>query len=422
MSTSTLKEDLNSYYEKNRERNWAAAYAKRVAEAVVNEMIENVSRLEGADRDNAAAIKEEIDIRKQHSEHVDTAINNIISRVIPDTKNELKTYTDTAVSAERTEREYDVAALAEKDVIASAYGAKGTTNGENVYYSDYTEEGIYIIGPYYMEGPNGTVIKPIRNAFIGTPTGDHFGGAVSLAAGETAVVRFTKANGAEVLFKAVTVNQIMGPDTAGVAMVDADGGLIVNNRRLRIADGAVTADKIADGAITADKIADSSVTTEKITDGAVTMTKLASAVTGKLNGIGTISGVSQAAYSMVSDLQTYSTTPVRIGTWIDGTPIWRMAFYEDFREYSESELDVLWSDMSYSVNINQIDNNQTFVLNGHASLFNNGPCAIDDYPCSQFNFTFDFPSNARRDIHNGIYGWVEFVTPESNFKTESEEN
>lgn len=405
-----------------------------------------------------------------------------------DTKTELKEYTDTMVKSEETARKNAITALTEKAVIASAYGAKGTTNGENVYYSEYTEEGIYIIGPYYMEGPKGTVIKPIRNAFIGTPTGDNFGGAVYLAAGETAVVKFTKANGAEVLFKAVTGNQIMGPDTAGVAMVDVDGGLIVNNRRLRIADGAITPEKLSEdlnNTLNCNKIYEADISRVGSDNNILYITVPGATSYNDLNGKsiklytgiysnnktqtvylnindlgakaiwrvtadGTFQNCTYAPYEVnrytvmelyfsggtvcwvnppgvvtaaekaelntsVESLRTYSTTPQRIGTWVDGTPVWRVAIR---RKLTESELSNSYvSLMEADLGINDI-----YISN----LFLGGSLIVSDSEYDSDNFLtlygdspFVFLRNKKdvsfKDVGmTSVYGYVEFATPESN--------
>ena len=108
-------------------------------------------------------------------------------------------------------------------------------------------------------------------------------------------------------------------------------------------------------------------------------------------------------------VSSYSTTPQRIGTWIDGTPIWRMAFQQEFTEQDRI-------DNSVSIDVPVNDCEAVFVINAWGQMYAGCPCAVDDI-LLEFNSTFTFSgSNFKNTNFDGVYGWIEFASPLSNIK------
>ena len=148
-----------------------------------------------------------------------------------------------------------------------------------------------------------------------------------------------------------------------------------------IADGSVTTDKVADKAITTDKVADKAITAAKIADGVIPS----------------------------AGLITYSTTPQRIGTWIDGTPVWRFAFDRDLEEIEKTDGYVSFQSIVGDVVKNM---NYAFVIHAFASTRPAAePCVIDDYSTKIDGNAFNIEGGPDQ---TGIYGYMDIVTPESN--------
>lgn len=107
----------------------------------------------------------------------------------------------------------------------------------------------------------------------------------------------------------------------------------------------------------------------------------------------------------------YSTTPIKIGEWIDGTPIWRIAFEKNFTEENLNAKSVGVGEL-----ISVKNANNAFTADYHISLFLGGPCIIDDVTLqlNACNIDFNGATGATLSTEDGVYGWIEFVTPESN--------
>ncbi|MDO5398954.1 MAG: hypothetical protein Q4G33_13600, partial [bacterium] len=111
-------------------------------------------------------------------------------------------------------------------------------------------------------------------------------------------------------------------------------------------------------------------------------------------------------------MDTYSTEPKRTGTWIDGTPIWRVAFERNFTEEEANENNVsLWNIIPAK------DKNTPFVVNYCVNAFFTSPGLVDDIPgkIGSNVVSFDVAKNTFY-TSDGLYGWIEFATPESNLK------
>jgi hypothetical protein len=112
-------------------------------------------------------------------------------------------------------------------------------------------------------------------------------------------------------------------------------------------------------------------------------------------------------------LKAYSATPQKIGTWLDGTPIWRMAFNKDLTDSDKSDGTFIL-DLSTIVKISD----EVFVVDSLAmARCGNSPCVIDDYHCEPDDpgVAWKIPVIKNLDFE-GYYGWIEFVTAESNIK------
>ncbi|MDO5398213.1 MAG: hypothetical protein Q4G33_09810 [bacterium] len=108
----------------------------------------------------------------------------------------------------------------------------------------------------------------------------------------------------------------------------------------------------------------------------------------------------------------YSKTPVKIGDWIDGTPIWRVAFKRNFTEEEANENNVsLWDIIPAK------DKNTPFVVNYCVNAFFTSPGLVDDIPgkIGSNVVSFDVAKNTFY-TSDGLYGWIEFATTENNIE------
>lgn len=119
----------------------------------------------------------------------------------------------------------------------------------------------------------------------------------------------------------------------------------------------------------------------------------------------------------------YSTTPQRVGTWVDGTPIWRFAFDITF---TSDEEDMFREERAFYPSYPVKDANDIWVVNECVMLkpLGGSPCIIDDVALNRsmggWYLPADFGSLPPKDESRpmGVIGWIEFVTAEDNLKTE----
>lgn len=112
----------------------------------------------------------------------------------------------------------------------------------------------------------------------------------------------------------------------------------------------------------------------------------------------------------------YSTTPQRIGTWIDGTPIWRVAFDIDV-EYDEmvDGFDALT--ICGVLKDGMAPASATSVICSDVKVRINTPCYIDDISTTQNGNIWSPDKELRAQAgYGGIYGWIEFMTSADNLK------
>lgn len=154
-----------------------------------------------------------------------------------------------------------------------------------------------------------------------------------------------------------------------------------------IEDDAVTQPKIADGAVDNRCLASNAVATDNVEDGAITAPKIADgAITpGK------------------ATFTQYSETPVQIGNWIDGTPVWRQSF-----DYQLTAVEV--SDKVFQPNI-KVDAvaNLSHFLDSKAVWRLGTDWATYKLLEHEDGHILDFvlPSNAAVGDH--VYGYIDFV-------------
>lgn len=119
----------------------------------------------------------------------------------------------------------------------------------------------------------------------------------------------------------------------------------------------------------------------------------------------------------------YSETPVQIGTWIDGKPVWRQAFKHQFNDYEISDIKL---DSIYDIQnlLSVKDTNLVFILdyNAHCTVFLDNPCVMDDLQLMKddgvgagVKIIYD-ARWSNEGYTPGIYGYIEFVTAASNMK------
>lgn len=187
-----------------------------------------------------------------------------------------------------------------------------------------------------------------------------------------------------------------------------------------IADGSVTTDKVADYAITQGKLAQAAVLNNRIASGAVDARCLASnAVTTDKVADKAITAAKIADGVIPSAaLITYSNTPQRIGTWIDGTPVWRLAFDAEVAADATDEITI-----KYAVDD---DNVRVLLCKVWLTIAYDGATAnnIDTTELDQINATTYYnPSSAPGTLEiikgsatpqNRVYGYIDYATPESN--------
>lgn len=114
----------------------------------------------------------------------------------------------------------------------------------------------------------------------------------------------------------------------------------------------------------------------------------------------------------IETLDIYSTTPRRIGTWIDGTPIWRVAFQQAF-----TEADI--ENMSFTIPVPVKNKDHVFVTDESCKIYYTSPSIVDDIAVAPSNYLICNISEKlpmKPTTADGFYGWIEFATPYSNMK------
>ena len=106
--------------------------------------------------------------------------------------------------------------------------------------------------------------------------------------------------------------------------------------------------------------------------------------------------------------QSYSQIPVRIGTWIDGTPVWRAAFKVELTESIKSDncFDV-FSDLAIVHDSDYV----ALVIGGFACIDNG---SVVDNNTTVLDAHGEFSWNVINPDAEYITGYIDFVTPADN--------
>ena len=123
-----------------------------------------------------------------------------------------------------------------------------------------------------------------------------------------------------------------------------------------------------------------------------------------------------------SSLKKYSATPHRIGTWIDGRPVWRVDFLNRPIPYNEEE-PTLYEDQSYTPFYDYERNYRKYVksINGVLVLEGLMQLEVGNVSCigvhwNEQEYSFQISQFTEFQQHETLYfsGYVEFVTPYDN--------
>lgn len=121
---------------------------------------------------------------------------------------------------------------------------------------------------------------------------------------------------------------------------------------------------------------------------------------------------------------TYSTTPVQVGTWINGTPVWRAAIACALSSLGiEANTDASITYREMLEKLGMVGSGDTLILSHNLYYYSNAG-ADQDADAVEFgdNVTEDwyhvtFSGSSSGDYAEWILGYIEFVTSESNIKT-----
>lgn len=156
--------------------------------------------------------------------------------------------------------------------------------------------------------------------------------------------------------------------------------------------------------------------------------KLANFFSNGYYGIDEVTDGIQTNYAEINALKTYSTTPQKVGTWTDGTPVWRVGFpYNSMQndakltviEASSTVEISLWK-LVYDV-VKDVDKVNCF-LDCVINYYSEYPDTTTRVAANKGRMVFcDNDPELFEDLitfSNGFWGgYIEFVTPESNIKT-----
>lgn len=124
----------------------------------------------------------------------------------------------------------------------------------------------------------------------------------------------------------------------------------------------------------------------------------------------------------------YSETPQRIGTWVNGVPVWRVAFEDRVIPYSETDptwyLDACYSPFNdyETFNHKYVKDSRnariiagTFVIDAGSSSISGKQRSYLEFDFGETELTMTNTFIKREPLY--FSGWVDFITPESNIKT-----
>ncbi len=178
------------------------------------------------------------------------------------------------------------------------------------------------------------------------------------------------------------------------------------------------ADELANGSVTTEKIADYVVTQNKLAQGSVSNNCIQSgAVDTRCIADGSVTADKLAPDAIPSgELAVYSEIPQRIGTWIDGTPVWRLAFDRPLTPNAVNNIDIAVAKSEENV---RIINRQAYATLDH-NMIDTGKVADSDVDATALiwtnytNGTMRITKTNTGSPENYVYGYIDYATPESN--------
>ncbi|MGM9937144.1 MAG: hypothetical protein ACI38A_07345 [Candidatus Ornithomonoglobus sp.] len=423
---SILSLDKIGFSEKELEKNWAAAYAKRLNDSLSDTVENHVAALEGADRDvlTAAegyadtAAKTAVSVHKTAAvlDHPNGSVTN--EKLADYCVNTIKIAQGAINNNRISNGAVDARAILDGSVTTAKI-ADGAVTAEKLADGSVTNEKLadgsvtadkladICIMPEMLEDKSVTIEKladSLRSSYDGT----------------TGVLTAP-------ILKELSINSGQ-PYNLDVAEIN---GHPLRDDTARAEAAKATKFYVSDSAptyTTAGNIGDiAAVKTDSETDpynpiymclGKVSKIVLADGRT--LGGTGLYKWINiSEPMSAVAQLQQYSTIPQRIGTWIDGTPIWRQAIppvkiespgvihVADYLSVNgDADVIILKSDVFVQNNMSDCDSEATADTETYELKCENRLIHIKSIDDSVYS---DHPQM--------WYGVVEFVSPESNIIT-----
>lgn len=110
----------------------------------------------------------------------------------------------------------------------------------------------------------------------------------------------------------------------------------------------------------------------------------------------------------------YSILPIQIGTWINGNPIFKIAFNHTFTDAEKQQISTndYWQASSFLSSIDKsINDTNISILNYYMAARDTSPTASSDRPISyQGVLNFDVKATQIEDYScDGVFGWIEYV-------------
>lgn len=114
--------------------------------------------------------------------------------------------------------------------------------------------------------------------------------------------------------------------------------------------------------------------------------------------------------------QNFSLYPKMVGTWIDGSPIWKVAFNLNFSDMESTTLTsgIITHEQILSPHVKNTNN--VIYLDGMVTIRKTStPSISTDLICNRDNnISWTIPEVAQDNSYQGIYGWYKFAAPASN--------
>ncbi|MGM9935922.1 MAG: hypothetical protein ACI38A_01115 [Candidatus Ornithomonoglobus sp.] len=368
---SVITEHGTGYTEKDLIHNWAAEYAKRLNDSLSDTVENYAAALEGADRDVLAAAKE---------------------------------YTDTELKA-------PLAAAAAAQTAADA----AKTTADNAKITADTAKTTADAAKTIADTAQGTADAAQAAAVTAQSAAEAAQKTADSKLGEIPIASLDTLGGIKLYGKSVNgVNTnrsglSIGDDGSMLVLVKASGGLAIDGAGqlyIKRVDSTGNILNIVDGGLYVYAMSDPDALFE-----------LSSNTPGRALDA-----------HLYAEQHTYSTTPVRVGTWLDGNPVWRVAIPYTQMIMGMNGLTVNAETGEIFVNINNLVStftNDRFLVTAITSVQILGYSEWGAYirePVKKYAGIVYFSTAETPEMYedyityeNGYWGgWLEFVTPQSN--------